>query len=92
MFANRNVENEDYYETDIPYQVHPISNHMRSKQAFSMSKHERKAINRLVYLIENGVTSERLSSQGFGESKPIASNKTKNGKALNRRVEVKVVK
>ena len=45
-----------------------------------------------VYLIENGVASERLSSQGFGESKPIASNKTKNGKALNRRVEVKVIK
>jgi ribosome biogenesis protein ERB1 len=54
MFADKNVENEDYYETDIPYQVHPISNHMRSKQAFSMSKHERKAINRLVYLIQNG--------------------------------------
>ena len=44
------------------------------------------------YLIENGIDSSRLVSVGFGESKPIASNKTKVGKTLNRRVEVKLVK
>ena len=31
-------------------------------------------------------------STGFGETKPIASNKTKAGKAQNRRVEVKLIK
>ncbi len=44
------------------------------------------------YLIENGISSSRLVSVGFGESKPIATNKTKAGKAQNRRVEVKLVK
>ncbi|WP_162126942.1 OmpA family protein [Flavobacterium phycosphaerae] len=44
------------------------------------------------YLIENGIASDRLSSVGFGESKPIDTNKTKAGKANNRRVEVKLVK
>ena len=44
------------------------------------------------YLIENGVEASRLSSAGFGESMPIASNKTKAGKAQNRRVEVKLSK
>lgn len=44
------------------------------------------------YLIENGVDTSRLTSAGFGESKPIATNKTKAGKAQNRRVEVKLVK
>lgn len=44
------------------------------------------------YLIENGVAADRLTSQGFGEAKPIDSNKTKAGKANNRRVEVKLVK
>ncbi|WP_333599610.1 OmpA family protein [Flavobacterium sp.] len=44
------------------------------------------------YLVENGVAAERLSSVGFGESKPIDTNKTKAGKANNRRVEVKLVK
>lgn len=44
------------------------------------------------YLTENGIAASRLSSAGFGESKPIDSNKTAKGKANNRRVEVKLVK
>ena len=44
------------------------------------------------YLIENGIESNRLSSIGYGEAKPIDTNKTKAGKANNRRVEVKLVK
>lgn len=44
------------------------------------------------YLIENGIATSRLSSVGYGETKPIDSNKTKAGKANNRRVEVKLVK
>jgi ribosome biogenesis protein ERB1 len=54
LFANKNVDNDDYFEKDIPYQLHPLSNHMPPKRAFEMSKHEKKAINRLVYLIKNG--------------------------------------
>ncbi len=44
------------------------------------------------YLVTNGIDSSRLTSVGFGESKPIDTNKTKAGKAKNRRVEVKLVK
>jgi outer membrane protein OmpA-like peptidoglycan-associated protein len=44
------------------------------------------------YLIEKGISSSRLSSVGFGEKMPIDSNKTKAGKANNRRTEVKLVK
>ena len=54
LYADKNVENEEYFETNIPYQIHPVSNHMRPKRAFEMSKNERKAINRLVYMIKNG--------------------------------------
>jgi len=42
------------------------------------------------YLIENGIATDRLTSEGYGESKPIDSNKTAKGKANNRRVEVKL--
>ena len=44
------------------------------------------------FLIENGIAADRLMSTGFGETKPIASNKTAKGKAQNRRVEVTLIK
>lgn len=44
------------------------------------------------YLIENGIAADRLRSTGFGETKPIDTNKTAKGKAKNRRVEVKLIK
>ena len=44
------------------------------------------------YLVENGIAADRLTSSGYGQTKPIDSNKTKSGKANNRRVEVKLVK
>ena len=44
------------------------------------------------YLIEKGISTERLKSTGFGETKPIDTNKTAKGKANNRRVEVSLIK
>jgi OOP family OmpA-OmpF porin len=42
-------------------------------------------------LVELGVNPSRLSARGFGESEPVASNATDEGRAQNRRVELKVV-
>ena len=44
------------------------------------------------YLIENGIASNRLSHQGFGEERPLDSNKTREGRANNRRVEISLNK
>ncbi|UZO80215.1 DUF5723 family protein [Aquimarina sp. ERC-38] len=44
------------------------------------------------YLIDKGIDQFRLSAIGFGEDRPIASNKTKVGRAQNRRVEINLVK
>ena len=40
------------------------------------------------YLMDKGIDKNRLSSEGFGLSKPVESNKTDKGRALNRRVEL----
>ncbi|NNE08148.1 MAG: OmpA family protein, partial [Gemmatimonadetes bacterium] len=40
------------------------------------------------YLISKGINGSRLSPQGYGEERPIASNKTPEGRLENRRVEV----
>ena len=42
------------------------------------------------YLIENGVKSTRLTATGFGATKPVASNQTEEGRAQNRRTELKI--
>ncbi|XCF06392.1 OmpA family protein [Tamlana crocina] len=44
------------------------------------------------YLVENGIDAFRLSALGYGESKPIDSNKTRAGRANNRRVEINLAK
>lgn len=43
------------------------------------------------FLIKNGVNSNQLKSKGYGNTKPIASNDTPEGKAKNRRVEFEIL-
>ncbi|MDX1824589.1 MAG: OmpA family protein [Thiohalomonadales bacterium] len=42
------------------------------------------------YLIDQGVDANRLTSKGYGELEPVASNDTASGRAMNRRVEFRV--
>jgi outer membrane protein OmpA-like peptidoglycan-associated protein len=44
------------------------------------------------YLVSKGVKEARLKAEGLGSAFPIATNETKDGKAQNRRVEIKAVK
>lgn len=39
------------------------------------------------YFMDQGIASGRIRTEGFGETKPVAPNKTEQGRALNRRVE-----
>lgn len=44
------------------------------------------------YLIAKGVPADNITTMSSGEEKPIADNNTEEGKALNRRVEMKIIK
>ena len=42
------------------------------------------------YLVDKGIKQERMSYQGFGYSKPVSSNDSEEGRALNRRTEFRI--
>lgn len=44
------------------------------------------------YFVSKGIEPDRVASKGFGETKPVATNDTDEGKQLNRRVEFMIVK
>jgi OOP family OmpA-OmpF porin len=47
-----------------------------------------RALSVRTYLVSRGVAESRLTARGFGPDQPIASNKTEEGRAQNRRVEL----
>jgi outer membrane protein OmpA-like peptidoglycan-associated protein len=54
-----------------------------------LSDNRAKAV--VSFLVNKNINPTRLSSKGFGATQPIAPNKTEEGRALNRRTEMKVV-
>lgn len=60
----------------------------RASAGYNQGLSERRAAAVKAALVKRGVAEARLTTQGFGESKPIASNKTSAGRYQNRRVEL----
>jgi outer membrane protein OmpA-like peptidoglycan-associated protein len=54
-----------------------------------LSKDRANAV--LEYLISKGISRNRITSVGYGETKPISTNDNEEGRQLNRRVEVKIL-
>jgi outer membrane protein OmpA-like peptidoglycan-associated protein len=59
----------------------------RGPDAFNLrlSRNRAKAV--VAWLVEHGVASDRLISEGFGETRPLESNGTEDGRQRNRRVQ-----
>jgi OmpA-OmpF porin, OOP family len=59
--------------------------------AANMDLSKRRAISVKNYLISKGVGAERLTTDGFGETKPVTENETEEGRHRNRRVEMNII-
>lgn len=74
---------KEYPDTNIEVQGHTDS---RGTDEYNMSLSQRRATSVAGYLTRNGVSSGRVTTKGYGESAPVATNDTDEGRAQNRRV------
>ncbi|MCB9688601.1 MAG: OmpA family protein [Alphaproteobacteria bacterium] len=79
---------------DAPYLRLRIEGHTDSEGSdesnMTLSRERAFAVRR--YVESRGIAADRLESQGFGETRPIDTNRTPSGRARNRRVEFHIVK
>jgi len=59
--------------------------------AYNQKLSVRRAESVKAYLVSKGIEKNRIYTEGKGEKQPVADNKTKEGRAKNRRVEIEVV-
>jgi outer membrane protein OmpA-like peptidoglycan-associated protein len=52
---------------------------------------QRRAASVVKWLVKYGISKERLSSAGFGQERPLATNQTAEGRQQNRRVELHIL-
>jgi outer membrane protein OmpA-like peptidoglycan-associated protein len=60
--------------------------------AYNQALSERRAVAVMKAMIAQGVRAGRLQAMGYGETMPLATNETEQGRAVNRRIELKIVK
>ncbi|MBI3431715.1 MAG: OmpA family protein [Hydrogenophilales bacterium] len=60
----------------------------RGKDKYNLKLSQRRAEAVRAYLIGKGIAADRLTAKGFGETRPVADNKTAEGRFKNRRVEL----
>lgn len=63
----------------------------RGAKAYNQGLSERRAASVKAYLVKKGVAASRIATKGYGFEQPVADNKTAEGRAQNRRVEIRSV-
>lgn len=96
------IEEEDYSILDLVVEVmkhHPndvLALEGHTDNVGDADANQKLALDRAnavkAYLVKNGVKDSQVTTASAGETKPIASNDTEEGKRLNRRVEMMIVK
>jgi OOP family OmpA-OmpF porin len=77
-----------------PQMVIEISGHTDNtgSAAHNIELSKNRAASVITYLVGKGIERMRLSSVGFGSSQAAETNETPEGRALNRRIEMKILK
>jgi len=77
-----------------PNKAFEISGHTDSDgpDDYNQNLSERRAKTVIKWLVNHGVKPDQLKAKGYGEGNPVVSNNSEAGKALNRRVQLKVIK
>jgi outer membrane protein OmpA-like peptidoglycan-associated protein len=79
--------------SDNPNVKIEISAHTDSKGAdeYNFELSQKRAENVVSYLISKGIDRSRLTAKGYGETVPVSDNETEEGRAENRRVEMRII-
>lgn len=78
----------DYPDTDIVVEGHTDS---VGTDSYNQALSVRRARAVRDFLMDSGVVGSRISAIGYGESQPVASNQSADGRQLNRRVEIEII-
>jgi outer membrane protein OmpA-like peptidoglycan-associated protein len=76
-----------------PLLIIEISGHTDSigSQSYNIELSEKRAKSVIDYLNKNGIDANRLTYKGFGASQPVETNETEEGRAKNRRTELRII-
>ncbi|MEM5479028.1 OmpA family protein [Pseudoalteromonas fuliginea] len=85
--AIANVMNK-YEKTYLSVEGHTDST---GKDSYNMNLSRERAQSVKDYLVNQQIMAARVSTKGYGETRPIATNESANGRAQNRRVEIQIV-
>jgi OOP family OmpA-OmpF porin len=77
-----------YRRLQVELQGHTDS---KGSDAYNLKLSEQRAQSVRDYLLSQGVGSQQLVAEGYGETEPVADNKTEAGRAENRRVVMQVI-
>lgn len=64
----------------------------KGSDEYNLNLSQKRAQSVVNYLIGKGIDADRLIAKGYGKANPVADNSTEEGRALNRRVEMKIAK
>lgn len=80
------LEVEDSYRVSIGAHTDNIGGYK-----YNMKLADKRAESVVKYFEEHGILKDRMVWEGFGDTKPIATNDTEEGRAMNRRVEFEII-